>query len=232
MNAKIIAGMLAVAVAGCGGGGAHNKSALGAYKTNKGKVAVVSITVNDYADVLKNNNVSSADVNAVIDKKMVEMLTLAETKLGGHFSVMPAAEFSAKDDYQKLSSGQAFDVFRPAVDGKPMPIFAESRSDLIKSNMTPDRAKQLCTTLGVDMVAVVYSEWQTKTGGIVPTTKPYTKTVLSIFDKSGEQLYGNRHDETGAKNVGAFGVSGVTEENISHWVNAYDKALQFMVDGL
>lgn len=214
------------------GGAVHNRSALDAYRTSKAKVALVSLSVNDYANILKSNNLSGSDVDALIDRKLGEMVTLTEQKLSNHFSVMPAADFGAQDSFQQLSSGTPFEVFRPEVEGKPLPIFAASRGELIKSEMTPDRAKQIAEALGVDMVAVIYSEWQVKTGGFVPTTKPLTKTVLSIYDKSGEQLYGLRKDQVGSRNVGAFNAAAINEDTISAWVDAYDKALQFLVDGL
>lgn len=222
----------ALALASACGGSIHNKSALDAYRTNKAKVAVVSLTVNDYADILKSGNMSSSDVDNLIDKKLGEMLTLTEQKLSNHFSVMPAADFGAQDSFQQLSSGTPFEVFRPEFEGKPMPIFASSRGELIKSQMTPDRAKKLAEALGVDMVAVVYSEWQTKTGGIVPTTKAVAKTVMSIYDKTGEQLYGMRRNQVGGRNVGAFNATAINEDTISAWVDAYDKSLQLLVDGL
>jgi hypothetical protein len=232
MNRSIVFPLIALALAACGGGGAHNKSALEAYRTNKGSVAVVSLTVNDFADILSARNVSGSDVSKLIDSKLEEMVQITEKKLGTHFNVKPASEFAASDDFRKAASGTQFEVFSPRYEDKPLPIFASERGELIKAQMTPEQAKQLCTTLGVDMVAVIYSEWATQTGGIVPTTKPVTKNVLSIFDKSGEQLYGNRRNQMGGRAVGAFSAAAVTETTIMGWVDAYEQALQFMIDGL
>jgi hypothetical protein len=188
--------------------------------------------VNDFAKVLSNYNVSGSDVSKLIDSKLEEMVVLTEQKLGTHFTVKPTAEFAASDDFLKAASGQQFEVYRPRYQDKPLPIFAAERGELIKSAMTPEQAKQVCSTLGVDMVMVVYSEWATQTGGIVPTTKPVTKNVVSIFDKSGEQLYGDRRNQMGSRNVGAFNAAAVTADTIMGWVDAYAQALQFMVDGL
>ena len=232
MNRNILLSITALALAGCGGGRAHNKSALEAYRTNKGSVAVVSFSVNDYAKVLTNYNVSGSDVSKLIDSKLEEMVTLTEQKLSTHFNVKPTSEFAASDDFRKAASGQQFEVYAPRYGDKPLPIFAAERGELIKAQMTPEQAKQVCNTLGVDMIMVIYSEWATQTGGIVPTTKPVTKNVVSIFDKSGEQLYGDRRNQMGSRNVGAFSAAAVNEETIMGWVDAYAQALQFMVDGL
>jgi hypothetical protein len=231
MLRSILLSALALSLAGCGGG-SHNKSALAAYRTNKGSVAVVSLTVNDFADILSARNVSGSDVSKLIDSKLTEMVSITEQKLGTHFTVKPTTEFAASDDFRKAASGQQFEVFAPRYEDKPLPVFAADRGELIKSMMTPEQAKQVCSTLGVDMIVVVYSEWATQTGGIVPTTKPLTKNVMSIFDKTGEQLYGSRRNQMGGRNVGAFTAAAVNEDTINAWVDAYTQALQFMVDGL
>jgi hypothetical protein len=232
MSRIIYLSALSLFVAACGGGSAHNKSALAAYRTNKASVAVVSLYVNDYSKVLSGRNVSGSDVSKLIDSKLSEMVTITEQKLGTHFTVKATNEFAASDDFRKAASGQQFEVYAPRYEDKPLPIFAADRGELIKAQMTPEQAKQICTTLGVDMIVAVYSEWATQTGGFVPTTKPLTKTVLAIYDKTGEQLYGQRKDQLGGRNVGAFTAAAVNEDTINGWVEAYTQALQFMVDGL
>lgn len=232
MSRTIYLSALSLFVAACGGGSAHNKSALEAYRTNKASVAVVSLYVNDYSKVLEGRNVSGSDVSKLIDAKLSEMVNITEQKLGTHFTVKATSEFAASEDFRKAASGQQFEVYAPRYEDKPLPIFAADRGDLIKSAMSAEQAKQVCTTLGVDMVAVVYSEWETRTGGFVPTTKPFTKTVLAIYDKTGEQLYGQRRDQLGGKTIGAFTAAAVNEDTINGWVDAYTQALQFMVDGL
>jgi hypothetical protein len=232
MKRTIFLTIAALTLSACGGGRAHNKGALQAYRANKGTIAVVSLTVNDFADLLSGRNLSGSDVSGLIDSKLAEMVTITEQKLSTHFNVKPASEFAASDDFRKAASGTQFEVFSPRYQDKPLPIFAAERGELIKSLMTPEQAKQVCATLGVDMVAVVYSEWATQTGGFIPTTKALTKNVLSIFDKSGEQLYGDRRNQMGSRTIGAYTAAAITEGTIMGWVEAYEQALQFMVDGL
>src|SRR5690606_20261934 len=112
-------GLGALAFASACSSSIHNKSALDAYRTSKAKVAVVSLTVNDFGGILNNRNLSGSDVGGLIDKKMGELVSIAEQTLGNHFAVMPAADFGADDAYQKLASGTPFDVFRPEFGGKP-----------------------------------------------------------------------------------------------------------------
>src|SRR5687767_1713322 len=132
MLRSILLSALALSLAGCGGG-SHNKSALAAYRTNKGSVAVVSLTVNDFADILSARNVSGSDVSKLIDSKLTEMVSITEQKLGTHFTVKPTTEFAASDDFRKAASGQQFEVFAPRYEDKPLPVFAADRGELIKS---------------------------------------------------------------------------------------------------
>ena len=58
-----------------------------------------------------------------------------------------------------------------------------------------------------------------------PTSKPLAKTVLSIYDAAGNELYHGRKDMLGDRTLGAFGRVVVDEETVDDWILAFDRAL-------
>lgn len=86
-------------------------------------------------------------------------------------------------------------------------------------------AADLCQALGVDLIALVYSEWATKTGGFIPVTKPLTKNVMGIFDSQGRRIFKDRKDNVGRKTLGAFGRAVVDEDTINQWVGSYEDGM-------
>ena len=135
----------ALALSACGGGGGVMRAELDAAKASKAKIAVVSISVNDYGGALRT---TAQDAGDLIDTKMNEMLSIAETKFGSMYTVVDAASFSATDKFQGLSSGDIEGVYRPSPGGKYMPGFSESRGDLVKVHLEPAMATDLCNATG------------------------------------------------------------------------------------
>ncbi|MBI5546153.1 MAG: hypothetical protein HY901_19865 [Deltaproteobacteria bacterium] len=214
-------------LAACGGG-ANMKAELDATKEKKAKMAVVSLTVSDFGKTLQHGN--SEDVGSLITKKMDEMLGLTETAFGAKWTIVPAASIVAAEPYQKLAKSKAEgNVFAPKPAGAQMPIFAADRSDMVKTNLDPKMATDLCQALGVDLITVVYSEWTTQTGGIIPTTKAYAKTVVSVYDSQGRRLFKGRKDLQGNKTLGAMGFAKVDEESLNVWVGAFQNGLDMML---
>lgn len=227
MNVRIALLAALVPLVACGGGSAMKKD-LDATRQNKAKMAVVSLTVSDFGRSLQFAN--SSEVPALIQKKMDDMLATTEASLGQHWTIVPTAGIVGNDAYQKLGKSQAMDnVFAPKPTGVAMPIFAADRGDMVKTNLDPKLAGDLCAALGVDLIAVVYSEWTTMTGGIVPTTKAYAKTVLSIYDNQGRRLFKDRKDVEGSKTLGAFGRAQVDEASLDVWVGAYKTGLETLL---
>lgn len=216
-----------LALSACGGGGIM-RAEIDAAKSSKAKVAVVSISVNDFGGALQNPN--NSDVGELIDMKMNEMLSLTETKLKSMYTVVPAESFAANDKFQSMSAGEIKGVFHPSPGGKYMPRFSESRGDLVAVHLEPAQATELCEATGSDLVVVVYSEWATRTGGFVPITKPLAKNVLSMYDKQGRRLFKSRKDVVGKKTLGALGRAVVDDETISAWIDAYETGLDQLLD--
>ena len=90
---------------------------------------------------------------------------------------------------------------------------------------------KLAAITGADFMLVIYSEWAVKTGSFVPTSKPLTKNVVSIFNAAGKQVFKGRLDKMGPKTLGAFATVYVDEETIDYWANAYKDSIAAMYAG-
>ena len=213
-------------LAACGGG-SNLKGELDATKQKKAKIALVSITVSDFGKSLQFGN--GSDVAALITKKMDEMTALTEATLATSWTVVPAASIVTTEGYTKLAKADAKDNM---FTGTNMKLFATERGDLVKTRLDPQVAKDLCAALNVELVAVVYSEWTTVTGGFIPTTKAYAKTVFSVWDNQGRQLFKDRKDVEGSKTLGAFGRAQVDENSLDVWVGAYKTGLDKMMGSM
>jgi len=199
----------------------HNqKEDLDASKQKRSKIALVSLTVSDYGRSLQFGN--SSDVASLISRKMIEMTQMTEATLSSSWTVVPSNAVVNNPSYIKLAKGEAKDNVYTA---PAMKLFSADRGDLVKTTIDPQTVKDLCAALRVDLIAVVYSEWTTVTGGFVPTTKAYAKTVLSIWDSQGRQLFKQRQDVEGDKTLGAFGRAQVDENSVNVWVGAYKAGL-------
>jgi hypothetical protein len=225
-----ILSLLVLACGACGGRGGGNMTAeLDALKARKASIAVVSLSVTDYGGSLQWT--SSSDVAGLIQEKMNGMLAFAEGRFAGSWTVLPAAEFLAMDAYHAASIGRVFEGRTPFV-GRQMPHFVENRGDLVRANLPPEKAVALGAALGADALAVVYSEWTIATGGFVPTSKPLTKNVLSIWDNQGRRLFHGRKDVVGEKTLGAMGRVMVDQNTVDEWILAYEKGLDEVLAGI
>lgn len=193
-----------------------------------GKIAIVSLSVNDFNGSLQGWNKSNTD--DILTAKMNEMLTQAEGQLGGSFTVVPAADFTASEGYQSLA-GPDREVAVPSPAGQPMRLFGENRKELVSTYLPADKAPKLCEAAGVNLLAVVYSEWTTATGNFSNTTKPFTKTRMSIYDCDGKQLYLGRKDEMGKRVLGAMGLAVVDLETVDDWIAAFGRGYAALLAG-
>lgn len=194
----------------------------------EGKLAVVSLSVNDFNGRLQGWNKTNTD--NVLEAKMNEMLAQSESQLGKQFSVIPAADFTATEGYQSLA-GPDREVAVPKPAGEPMRLFGEDRKELVQTQLPADKAPKLCEATGASLLAVIYSEWTVATGNFSPTSKPFAKTRMSIYDCSGKQLYVDRKDEMGKRTLGAMGQAVVDIETIDDWIAAYGRAFAVMLAG-
>lgn len=221
----IIPCLLAVAATACGGA-PKMTAEINALKAKKAEIAVVSMSVTDYGGSLQWSN--SENVAEVIQQKMNVMLEYAESALAADWTVVPAAEFVSNEEYKAISIGGIFEGRTPMYEA-PMPHFVDDRGQLVKTKLPPELAARLCETLGVEAVAVIYSEWLVVTGGMIPTSKPHTKNVMSLWDAQGRELFHGRRDITGSKTLGALGMVQVDENTIDVWVEAYERGLDDML---
>lgn len=221
----VLVGAMAALVAACGGS-PKMTAEINALKAKNAKIAVVSMSVTDYGGQLQWTN--SENVAEVIQQKMNVMIEYAESGLAAEWTVVPAAEFVANPEYTALSIGRVFEGRTPMYEAQ-MPHFVQSRGELVKTKLAPQTAMDLCSLLGVDAVAVVYSEWLTITGSMIPISKPHTKNVMSLWDAQGRELFHGRRDITGDKTLGAMGMVQVDENTIDVWVDAYRRGFDDML---
>jgi hypothetical protein len=207
------------------GGGANLKAELSAARDRKAKLAVISLTVNDYGRQLQGT--SNSNVAALVDRKMDEMLGFAEKSFtDAGWTVAPAASLVGTEAYKKASIGKLFEgVYGPHPGGVEMLSFSQSRGDLVKTRLEPPVAQTLCAGLGVDVVVLVYSEWAVGTNSWTSLTSPLTKNVVGIYDSQGRQLFQARKDVKGDKVLGAFGRAVVDEQTMDVWVGAFENGL-------
>jgi hypothetical protein len=190
---------------------------------NKGKsIAVVSVSANNFGGSLQGWN--SANSSELMGTQLNKMVGGIETLLSKDWTVVNAATFAGKDEFQLLA-GERREVGLPVFDGKTMPLFSKDRKQLIKAQVDQELAKKLAKISGADFILIAYSEWAVATGRFVPTSKALAKNVVSIYDADGKQVYSDRSDALGDKTLGAMGSVMVDENSIGEWVHAYDKGI-------
>ena len=190
---------------------------------NKGKsIAVVSVSANNYSGSLQGWN--SANASDLMGTQLNQMVGLIETLFAKDWTVVSAATFAGKDEFQLLA-GERREVGLPVFDGKTMPLFSKDRKQLIKAEVDKDVAIKLAQIAGTDFILIAYSEWAVATGRFIPTSKALAKNVVSIYDASGKKVYEDRADTQGDKTLGAMGAVVVDQNSIGEWVTAYDKGI-------
>jgi hypothetical protein len=158
------------------------------------------------------------------------MLEFAEETFAAGWEVVPASSFVTKPEFIALA-GEQRDVGSPMFDGIYMPLLSKNRKQLVKAMIDQDVALVLIDVTGADFLVIIYSEWATKTGQFVPTTKPLTKNVVSIYDSAGKQEFKGRIDKMGTKTLGAYGSVYVDNDTIDVWVDSFKKSLTAMYAG-
>ncbi len=210
-------GFLAVcaAAAVCACGGASMRSVVAA---NGGqRVAVVSLAINDFAGSLQGWNATRT--SDLMTSRAAQMVAMTEQQLAAHWQVVPASSFAGNPAIAAMAT--AHEVAVPYINGQPMPVVAGDRSALVGARLTPEQARVYAQATGATLFAVVYAEWGVQTGGFIPTSKALSKTVMSIYNAAGQELYHGRADRVGSRTLGAFGRVVVDANSIDEWVGAF-----------
>lgn len=211
----ILTALVFVFLASCGKPKTMSLADVSAQTQGK-KIAVVSLAVNDYNNMLSQ---WGQQAGPLLDAKMNGMLEQVEGLLAQKWTVVPAADFVGKPEYS-TGAGPEREVAMPKPGGNSMHLFGADRKDLVATTVEPAKISALAGVAGVDLVVVVYSEWEVATGSFSPTSKPFTKNVISIYDATGKRLFHERKDQMGEKPLGAFGIVSVDEETVDDWVKA------------
>lgn len=180
------------------------------------KVAVVSFALNDWGDtsVVRTGGDSASGgfgssmktQRAAIQKATDQIFAYTEERLAENWQVKKASTFVGDKTYRTQTVDKTLDAYVPIIKNKELGVFTENSMALKKARLTSDQAVALCSALDVDAVFVIFSEWTTKTGSTVPITRPYTKNVFTVWDKSGIELYARRIDRMGAIVIGGAGA--------------------------
>jgi hypothetical protein len=192
------------------------------------KIAIVSISANNFGGSLQ--GWSDANSTDLMTGRLNDMLAFTEELFAKSWDVIPTSSFASQPEFISLA-GEQRDVGAPIFDDVYMPLFSKDRKQLVKALVDKDKLVKLAGITGADFMLVIYSEWTVKTGQFVPTSKPLTKNVVSIFNASGKQVFKGRLDKMGSKTLGAFSAVYVDEETIDYWADAYKASIAAMYAG-
>jgi hypothetical protein len=193
------------------------------------KVAVISLAISDWGQSVNSGSVGRNSVASLMQGSTAKMLAFTEQTLAEHWEVRKAKTFVAETGYRKAAEDIRVSVYSPIFKKKAMPLFGPAFK---KGDITPEKSRELCKTLKVDAVVLVFSEWTQATGSMVPTTRAKTKNVVSFWDKNGEKIFYRRIDMVGKNPLGAFGIKAVTSETINQWTDSFELALNEMFKSL
>lgn len=194
-------------------------------------VALVSFSVSNWMGMLSGTSGSDAKAAQLIGSTLSDLLAQTEGKLSGVFQVSRLSGFAGSPAYRGLASKAQIDALTPKVGGQPLPFFVSDKDDLLKASLPADTAKKLCAALKVDAVVVVFSEWGASQGHFVPTKRALAKDIVAVYDRSGNQVFYKRVDETGSGVLGGpYAAIVANEGTIKQWADTYMKALAPIVE--
>lgn len=221
----IIGLVLVTVLVGCAGHSPSTSQPID--KASVSSVAVVSLGVNNYG---KFGTRGIIDPN-LIHSATAKLLSNTEAILAKKLTVKPASSFVKDKKFRSLSIGHVKSGLQaPVFDGVDLPSFSDVRRDVVKCILKPETARELCKTLGVDAVVLVYSEWMIDSGKFVPTIKALTKNCFAMYDKNGNRLFYDRKDLRGDQVIGgAFAGIYINEDTIDQWINAYSRAAEMVL---
>ncbi|MBW6510902.1 MAG: hypothetical protein K0A93_02130 [Desulfuromonadaceae bacterium] len=193
------------------------------------QVAVVSLAISDWGGSVDSNSVGGHSVSSLMQGATAKMLAVTEKTLSEHWQVVAVKTFITSKGYRKAAEDIKVSVYSPIITKKEMPLFGPGFK---KGDITPEKARELCKTLKVDAVVLVFSEWTQATGGFVPLTRAKTKNIVSFWDKNGDKIFYRRIDMVGKKVLGGLGIKAVNKETINEWTDSYTTSLEKMFKSL
>jgi len=218
--------MLVAAMFVLGGCGGASLASVAASHSGQ-RAAIVSLAANEYGRL---HGWEEMRDGAFMAERAAEMLQLAEGQLGTRWQVIPSSVFASDPEFVALA-GPVLPVTTPVLGAQRMPTLAQSPGTLAQGRIPPETAQALARVTGADLVVLVYAELSTATGKWSFTTKPVTKTVLTIYDAAGNRLYYGRRDVMADQVVGGGGHAGFNEETAQLWIDAFASGLAQLFAG-
>lgn len=192
-------------------------------------VAIASFSVSDWGGSVKRGSIGRKSLDEIINERLVKLIYSTENSLSKRFKVKKVSQFITNREYHKLASKKILSVYTPKIKGKSMPVFTTVSRDIKGGMINPETAKKLCKTLKVDAIVLVFSEWTSRTGGLVHMTKAVTKNVFTMWDRDGNLIARRRIDKMGRKPLGSFGVKAVNEDTLTEWGTTSRKSLDEII---
>lgn len=221
----VLISFLLLVGAGCGGGGNINTLTT---QTQGQHIAIVSLTIDDYAAAM--HGWEEMRTTPYMANSAAEMLQFVEGQLATRWHLIPAGSFVDQPGYQQLAGPQQ-PVVVPSIQGTLMPLLADDRGQMVRGQLTPQRAAALSQVTGANLLAMVYSEWSVATGSYSRTSKAVAKTVLTIHDAAGNRVFYGRRDIMDDNVLGGWGHVGFNEESVRNWMDAYATGISQLVAG-
>ena len=173
------------------------------------------------------------DVKAnAIQKVTNDLLVYTEKQLSQKWQVKKVSSFIKSKAYQSLTVDMTLNAYVPVVKKKALGLFTQNSTTLKRTQLNPALAKKLCETLNVDAVMVLFTEWTVQTGKMIPISKPYVKNLVSIWGKTGQQLFGGRVDKMGTMKIGGMGVTKSIDkpEVLANYKETYKQSLNKLLN--
>jgi len=159
------------------------------------------------------------------------LLQISEAQLARNWQVVPALTYSASEGYRLLALEPSAVLLRPQAGDAELGVFADSDAALRKARITPRLAMDLCAVTGADAVLVIHSGWSVKsdTGG--PAARPHSSNTVSLWDRSGNQIFVRRVDKTGEQKVGGVASRGSLDAHqvVGDYLRSYSQALELIL---
>jgi len=184
----------------------------------KPSLAIVSTAVSDWDGSL--TRAGGTDSAPVIQACMADLQKKLEENLSEWFDVVPAPSFVKNPDFRALSTGKRLPRFQgPDYDGVPLPSFTTLPVKVAECRIETAQAKALAKTLGVERVALFYSDWSSAHAKLLKVTRARAKTRIAIYDADGKELLNVRRDIIGPRLLGTGGHVALTCNTIEQWID-------------
>jgi hypothetical protein len=196
------------------------------------RVAVVSLAISNWRGVGITGLFSWFGAESIVQDEANKLLRISEAELGRRWQVVPARTFIDNPAFLTQATDAEFRIFTPMVEGRPLPVFTTRIDELLKGRIDSERAKALCSALRVDAVVVVFTDWTTRTGYYVRSTKAVTKTIVTIWDAQGVMRSSQRLDLMGKSAIGNRLFYEVNEQTVQDWTTIYTESFSAIVNAL